>query len=253
MSHKMGKVLVVGAARGLGRYLCELWGADSLLRGQPIPDLSSYDLVVHAAARAGFRTSQEVLFEYVQDNLLLIEQIAREQPKKLVYISSIDVYPKDIEVANEDADFALEDISSGYPSFKLMAEAIVKKYCENHLILRPSALFGPQMRPNNVVKLIEGLGGLSLSSASQFNCVTYDMIASLVETAHVNSVTGVVNCAARDAISLAEIAKRVGYLGDFGKHEHKVIEITNQKAMKLEPKFARSSVECLADIWPQLQ
>ena len=59
---------------------------------------------------------------------------------KFVFLSSIDVYREEDSI---------------YKMTKLMAESIVSKEASNALILRASAIVGPAMRKNSLVKIIE--------------------------------------------------------------------------------------------------
>ena len=250
----MGITAVVGAGAGIGRFLAKKLGAIPFVRGDDPNMLIGVDTIIYCAAKARFETPQDDIAAALEDNLFLLDRISRVPHKRFVYFSSVDVYPVDAGVHREDEKLVLEQVRSGYPAFKLMAEAVVLKRCVAPLILRPTSLFGPGMRPNNIVRLFNrDPAGLSLRADATFNCITYDMVAALIEAAYRKGVSGIVNCAAADSVCLRDLAHEIGYEGDFGIHVYQAPRLSNQKARALVSGFERSSFEILKDFFASLQ
>ena len=74
--------------------------------------------------------------------------ISNVQSDKFLFISSIDVYPDNIEKI-EDLPINIDNIRNIYGKCKLICEEIVKKH-PNHLILRPCSLIGKNKIPVKV-------------------------------------------------------------------------------------------------------
>lgn len=245
----MKKTVVVGASSGIGRYLCDRWQATGYRRGDTLATFDGAEIIVFCAAKARFETPSNELFAAIQDNLLLLEKISALPHKRFVFFSSADVYPKNGQKHSEDEDIKIETLSGGYPCFKLMSEAIVHERTKKPLVLRPTSLFGPGMRPNNITRLLSGAAQQpTLTAHSQFNCVTYDMVADLIETAINSEIDGIFNCAAAMGVSLGDVGKLANYHGPYGEHTYQVAELDNQKAASIGPAFARSSLDILKSL-----
>lgn len=246
---KVSKVVVVGAGGGIGRYLTAYFDGVPYQRGSKYQVLEEAETIIYCAAKAHFETPQAQLFQSIEDNFLLLERVSRLPHKQFVFFSSVDVYPKNDYVHLESEEIKIEDISSGYPSFKLMCEAVVRERCNLPLILRPTSLFGPGMRPNNIIHVLGGVQEkVTLNAASSFNCITYDMVAQLIDVALKKNVTGTLNCAATGRASLAEVAELGGYSGGFGPHEYQAPRVSNEAVTALIPAFGRTSLQVLKEV-----
>ena len=245
----MSNDFVVGAGAGIGRFLVERMDAQPFLRGDSLEAVKNADTIIYCAASARFETPLDMLYRAMEDNLLLLERVTRLPHKRFVYFSSIDVYPRTGGPHHEDDMRTIEALPGGYASFKLMGEAMVLERCTAPLILRPASLFGPGMRPNNIMRLLQGdPAGLSLTRDARFNCVTYDMIAELIAAALAQSISGTFNCASASTISLGDVAKMCGYEGPFGDHDYCAPDVANDKACALVPAYGRSSARILEDV-----
>jgi nucleoside-diphosphate-sugar epimerase len=243
----MGKMAVIGASKGIGQFLQRSFDAVSFCRGDTLEKLDGCDSFIFCAANARFRTPFDDLMAAVEDNFLLLEKVSNIPHTRFVYFSTCDVYPKNGELHREQEEIEIEDLAGGYASLKLMAEAIVISRCKSPLILRPSSLFGPGMRANNIVKMVKGQGGLTLSKNSTFNCVTYSMIADFISQANKAGLTGTFNCAAKADVSFGEIAKAMNCNARFGNHVYEVPRLDNQKISAVNSAFDRSSLEILQE------
>jgi len=245
----MDKVAVIGAAGGIGRFLADRFKAVPFMRGDTLGKLDGADTIIFCAAKAHFETSGTKLYSSLEDNLFLLERISKLPHKRFVYFSTVDLYPQDDLIYSEGEDLQIEKTRGGYPAFKLMGEAIVQERCNLPLMLRPTSLFGEGMRPNNISRLISGhTNGPTLSADASFNCVTYAMIASLIEAAISNGETGILNCAATGQVTLGDVARLCNYKGPFGSHHYVAPQLMNDKACALEPAFKRTSLEIVTEM-----
>lgn len=82
-----------------------------------------------------------------------IENIKKINPKKIILISTVDVYPMPFHV-NETEDLSDTD-NQAYGKNRLYLEHWVEANCEDHLIVRLPALFGTNLRKNFIYDLIQ--------------------------------------------------------------------------------------------------
>ncbi len=245
----MENVAVIGANSGIGKFLAKRFDALPFCRGNQLDSLRNMETIIFCAAKAHFETPSTILMRSIEDNFLLLERISRIPHKQFIYFSTVDVYPETNREHCEAEDLKIEDLSGGYPSFKLMCEAVVRERCSCPLILRPTSMFGSEMRLNNIMKILKGQSDrVTLSANSSFNCITYEMMANLVEAAMNQKLSGTMNCAARGTVSLAEIAEICGYSGHFGKHVYHAPLLSNEAVIAVVSEFGRTSHEVIEEI-----
>lgn len=241
-----GKTLVVGAGSGLGKYLTSSYSAVPFLRGDALEKLPKIDTIIYCAADARFSTPFNAMFSALESNILLLNDALKLSHSRFIYLSSADVYPADGRLHTEDEKLTLEAIKGGYPSFKLAGEALVSELASNPLILRPTSLFGQGMRPNNIIRLLNNTHGkITLTETSNFNCISYSMIAQFIQFSIEHCTTGTFNCAATNTVSLKEVADHVGYGGPFGEIEYQAPKVNTSKICSIMPSFKATSAETL--------
>jgi hypothetical protein len=147
--------IIVGHTGFVGSNLLENTNFDFCFNSKNINDAFGLNpnLVVYSGVRAEkFLANKNPENDF---NIILnaIENIKKINPKKIVLISSIDVYPTP-EKRNED--FVI-DISSqeAYGKNRLYLENWVEQNIENHLIIRLPALFGSNLKKNFIFDLIQ--------------------------------------------------------------------------------------------------
>lgn len=110
------------------------------------------DLLVYSGVRAEkflANSNPEQDFDIVQNAL---HNIKRIDPKNVVLISTVDVYPSPIGV---DESIDVSDLDNqAYGKNRLWLEQQLEANFENHLILRLPALFGPGLKKNFIYDLI---------------------------------------------------------------------------------------------------
>ena len=243
------KLLVTGAASGLGAAVHRALGGTPMTRATPWAEIAAgapYDAIVHCAFGAQKLVTPANAYAYLDDNVLLTERLARLPHGKFVFVSSIDIYPLPRRGAAEDDDYDLARLSGPYPFAKLFSDALVRARCPDHLILRPASLLGPVMRPSTALRVLtERAPRVFLHADSRFNFVLHEDIAAFVARAIAEDIRGVFNMASAGAVRLGDIAARLGLSVTFGEHVYDAGEVSNAKIAAIAPAFRRTSAETL--------
>jgi len=238
------KVLISGAASGLGRYLQRQFQGHSLTRNNSIDELkkNKYDVIIHCASNPRAVTRGFELSRYIEDNFLLTQRLLEIEHRKFVFISTVDVYPKESNTS-EELDIDLDDLQGGYPITKLMSESLVMSCGSEPLILRPTSMLGIDMRPNSLFKMFTSPAcHITLSESSIFNYVLHEDIGSFIEYCLVEGIEGVYNVASQGNIELKDL---VDYYGlrhvTFGTYNYNVGVIDTTKIIDEYPLFDKST------------
>jgi len=132
--------------------------------------------------------------------------------------------------------------NSNYKLIKLLSENIIKDLCKNYTIIRPSAILGPNMRPNSLIRIIDGFASLGhLSGESMFNYVLQSDIADFIDMCIRDCVYGTYEFVSNDMITLNEIAIKFGKNPVFGEWKHKTPFVNNQKTVDIFDTINKSS------------
>ena len=219
-------VLVTGNQSGLGKYIFNRIGETGLdqdlpeAKGKRLLDRGA-DVIVHCAFRPARGVDSDSLGKYYRDNIRLTHELVKSPPRVFVYLSSLDVYPRDGKTHSEDDPIPLDDVSGLYPLAKLLSEAVVREYCPRHIILRPGALLGKDARPNSLTRIaFEEDCALSLSGDSFFNYVLHRDILDFIVLAVERKAYGIYNAAASEGITLNDIAALLGKKVSFGTYRY---------------------------------
>lgn len=228
--------LVTGAARGLGLALHRRLGQVPFTRGsslQLVAKAGPYDAIVHSAVNSIKEVSPDIAYGYLQDNLLLLQELLRIPHRRFVFISSIDVKRP-------------VDRMGLHASTKFLSEAMVREHGHKPLILRPVTLLGHAMRPNTVYRMLtEPACRLFLASSSRFNFVLYRDVCDFVENALEQGIEGTYDIGSSCSIGLREIAKQLGVDPIYGKHHYDVGLVDSSAASRIVPAFGRPSWQTL--------
>jgi UDP-glucose 4-epimerase len=181
------RMLVTGGAGFLGSHIAERAAAegyevtvvDDLSRGThaagpfdfvradvnvaaEVDALAPADAVVHCAALCGVEDClarpRRVIEDFVGTRNVC-RYATRHRVKRLVFLSSGEVYGKEALGIREDDDVLLwnsHEPRTGYALSKLMGEALIRTLEVPHVILRPFNVFGPgQIGPGVVRNFLE--------------------------------------------------------------------------------------------------
>jgi nucleoside-diphosphate-sugar epimerase len=243
------KLLITGAASGLGAAVHRALGGTAMTRTTPWAEIEAgapYEAIVHCAFGSQKLVTPANAYAYLDDNLLLTERLAALPHRKFVFISSIDIYPVPRQGAKENDDYDLARLSGPYPFAKLLSDALVRARCADHLILRPASLLGPAMRPSTTLRVLtERAPRVFLHPDSRFNFVLHDDIAAFIVRAIAEDIRGVFNVASTGSIRLGDMAGHLGLAVTFGEHVYDAGDVSNAKIAAIEPAFRRSSAATL--------
>lgn len=183
----MKNFLVTGVSGGLGKYLFDNLPNSNGLHRNNFNDIASesYETIIHCA----FNKENQITDykKYIQDNIVLLQEVKKIKHKKFVYISSIDVYSPE---------------KNNYTLFKMFGEALLQ---EEDLTLRLSCLLGKNSKPNHVSKIISNVESITLRSDSTFNYILYsDVLNFFIENKH-NEKSGIYDFVANDFIYLRDV------------------------------------------------
>ena len=223
-------ILITGTSSGLGKYLKGYFNNSiSISHANYSEELrqinNPIDLLIHCACDASHEIN--IYHEYIRNNLFYTLELCQNKPKHMIYISSAAVHFEE---------------NSNYKLTKLLAENIVKDTCDSYTIIRPSAILGPEMRPNSLVRIIDGNNTkLTLSEMSTFNYVLQKDIAEFINLCYNNKVIGTYEFVSNDIITLGSIARKFRKNPIFGEWKHKAPFINNQKTVDIFESINKSS------------
>ncbi len=248
------RCLVTGSRSGIGRYLCEVLGAEPFTRQHRIEALQGreFDCIIHTAVNQCRGISSADLHNVIADNLLLTKELVALKPKCFVFFSSIDVYPSLADRQFEEEELLPVDGSlSLYGLTKLMGESIVRQGSERYLIIRPGLLLGSSMRPNSVSKVATGPDPvrLSLAASSEFYVVTYQEVQNFIAHCLKEKLDGCYNVLRALPVTLEEVAAIACRSPEYGTYVYRRPKISNTKALKILPQLASSSLQAVADFF----
>lgn len=236
--------LITGSSSGLGKYLHDQLGGSAFNRDGT--NVKETEVLIHCAFNRAKEVNSKNLYEYLSDNIFLTKKLVKIPHKKFIYISSVDVYPKDNKKHSEDEVIDVNQLSEIYAISKFMSESIVRNFSSNFLILRCSALLGRDARDNSLIKIIKETNpSLSLSSQSVFNYVLHKDVLEFIKIAIEKDLQGVYNLVSSRNISLSRIAKLFGKKVNFGEYIYSIGEIGNSKAASILPAFKKTSKEVI--------
>jgi nucleoside-diphosphate-sugar epimerase len=241
------KILVTGINSGLGRYIYENMGDFGLKRDTSPTEIetirsSNIDVIVHCAFNSHRGIDTESFYSYLDDNVFLTKRLMSFEHKKLIFISSVDVYPRGENKHSEENVIKVDSVSGMYGITKLASESIVRRYCQNYLILRTSVLLGKYSGKSSLIKIIENEKcSLTLSGDSKLNCVLYSDIMSFIQFSIENDLQGIFNAVSIDSIVLTEVAEMLNKNVEFGSYCYTTGDIDNSKITSIFPAFKKNS------------
>lgn len=165
------KVLITGASGFIGTVMCEKLEKEGieyvkydLIKGDDIRDEFKLDSVfernqfthvIHLAARAGVRKSEEYPNEFLSTNVIGTNNVIRMCKKygveKLIFYSSSSVLggnKREETGLDESMDY---DCHSLYAQTKMFGELLVKESGLNYVIIRPFTVYGENGRGDMVI------------------------------------------------------------------------------------------------------
>ena len=236
-------LLITGTKSGLGKYIydnCEnRFSLERNNRYKLLQELkhTEIDLIVHCAFNSE-RTITDY-YKYLDDNVLLTQQLCTLKHKKFVYISSVDVY---------------QEKDSIYKTFKLFSESLVLQQTNNPLILRCSALLGADMRKNNFLKIVQDSKPiLSLAANSTFNFVSYHDILNIITQSEQEHISGIYDATVSENIVLGDIARKLNKDCVYGQYTYSTPNIQSDKLIKKFSFMDKTSEQVIDEFLLEMQ
>ena len=148
------KKILVGYTGFVGSNLVEQTQFDALYNSSNIQNSfgTSPDLLIFSGVRAEkflANNQPEIDFEIIKE---AIENIKKINPKQIVLISTVDVYPNPVDV--DENNLIDNSQSQAYGKNRHYLEKWVEENFEKHLILRLPALLGKNLKKNFIYDLI---------------------------------------------------------------------------------------------------
>ncbi len=246
------QILVVGANGSLGSFLSSYFKSDKYCRDSNLKDFidKTYDVIIYCASNTKNLKNNQ-LIGYVYDNYELLREILNIKHKYLIYFSSVDVYPKFLEIYSEDQEIDIRDLSTPYGLFKLLSEELIKSTQKNnYAILRPTMMISFESAKNNLKKIIEDEHPkLSVSEDSEYNVVLYSDVLKLVENFINTRQNGVFNIASSQNIKLSDLASKLNKKITWGEYLYKLKKIDTTKISLVSKIFCKTSEEVIFDLY----
>lgn len=245
-------VLITGTQSGLGKYLSNTIGNTiSYNRDASNADFEEYkargvDTIIHCAFNSSKQVNSDNLNSYIKDNVFLTKKLSKIPHKKFVFISTVDVYPKDNKYHSEKELIDIDSTKGIYEITKLISESLIQNLCSNYLILRCAALLGKNSKKNSLIKIIkENHPTLTLSADSSLNYILHKDVLKFIRIAIEKNLQGIYNLASSKNITLSQVAKALKKQVHFGNYTYNVGNIDNTKVVTVYPAFKKTSQEVI--------
>jgi len=244
-------LLTTGVNSGLGKHLYKKLGGDFITRDTDVEKYSrlkhnGVDQIIHCAVNSSRNVHSNNVYDYVSDNVLLTKRLTSIPHSKFIFISSVDVYPKNRNIHDEDEIINTDDIKGIYGMTKLISESIVEKHCTNYAILRCSSLLGQYSRKNNTLKILDADPcELSVTADSLFNYVLHTDVESLISYILKTDIQGIFNVAAARNIAISDVAKLSNKSVKYGTFHYDVGLINNSKITNICKSFEKTSEQTI--------
>ena len=249
------RIGVTGTSSGLGAYLCTALGAEAIRRPDALSGAvaGGLDVLVHCAFDARKTLAAESLEEMLTSNLTLVERLLEVAHRRFVYVSSVEVYPRDGRRHGEDEPRQVDEDTNVTGLFKLAAEQLVLRRARRPLVLRCTSIVGPTARPNNIMRVLRGEPvTLRLDGTSRYNLVSMRQVEQFLRAADAAAATGVYNLGASDEATLADIAAVTGARPTYGQVHYEVPGMDTRRVRALCPAFERTTREVARDVHLEL-
>jgi nucleoside-diphosphate-sugar epimerase len=253
-------ILTTGTQSGLGKYIYSNIGGIELTRSTRPSDFKKIksegvDVIIHCAFNSHSHVHSDSLYSYLNDNILLTRNLTFIPHEKFIYISSIDVYPKEQPDKEhfEDETISINQVNGLYPITKLIAESIIANRCKNYLILRASALLGKDSRTNSFLQLLKNNQPvLKLSSDSSFNYILHSDVLAFISFAINNDLRGIFNMTSSTNMTLSDVAIILKKKATFGSYCYNTGNISNKKIASIFPSFKKTSENVITQFIKEL-
>ena len=234
----MKKVLLTGHKSGLGKFLKSKLKDYKILiyNDQIFKKNYFFDFIIHCAAKRPRYKKKISNIDYINSNIDLTRKLITLKFKKFIYISTIDVYPKNTKLKKENIIINLNKLETIYQLTKLSSEKILSYfYKDKSIILRLPSIIGKEMKKNIFYEIMYTKKKnikTHFSKKSKFNIVTYDEILNFLNKIFNKNIFGVFNLANKKNVSIENLAKKYKKKVIYGKTNYNVGNISIKKIQK---------------------
>lgn len=238
MSLNNHEIILTGASSGLGAYFKSCLPSSIVLSHKNfeldifrLQNKVKNPIIIHSAFDAGHTIAD--YDRYIRSNISYTLELAKLKPSHYVYISSAAVHLKD---------------NTPYKLCKLLSEQIVQGVVGKHLIIRPTAVLGPYMRNNSLVKILSNnCPKLTLDASSTFGYVLQRDIFSFIAHCIKNQITGAYDFVPSSVVSLEQICQLYNKSAKFGSYVHKQDILPNQQIVDIMPELNKTSEQVIEE------
>lgn len=212
----LNNIYIEGKSSGLGKYLREEFDT---------PDVPDRTIVHRAIISCAWPYLLNDLYQYSCDSINRTYNAFSYHAHKYIFISTIDVYPKNNNIHFDDEFINPKNITGIYGINKFVMEQFTKTK-NNYLIIRPSALLGKYTGNNNISKLSRG-EDIDISLNSEFNFITYEQVKNFIAIALQENLTGIYNLVGKGNVKLKRLNNNVqdgNYVYKSGKFSTQKLE-----------------------------
>lgn len=240
------RILVSGASSGLGKFLKNTFAADAFNRELASAPQAEYDLIIHCAFNKAHTVKNTQFSSYIDDNLGLTSTLMAIPHQQFVFLSTVDVYPKDGQRYSEETPYNVSDLHMLYGLMKLQAETLLQTHARQVLILRCASLLGNDMAANTITRILAGENPkLTVAADSEYNFVRYEDVARFIQICHAQNIGGIFNLTASTNIRLDTLCTLLDKPAQFGEYRYFAGNVDNQKAAALLSSLRQTSADIL--------
>lgn len=243
----MKRFLTTGISSGFGKYAYEHVGGLGITRKTANATVERFkkkgvDVIIHCAVNSARVVDAENFQTYFNDNVSLTKKMLSIPHRKFIFMSTVDVYPRDSAKHGEREVLCPSKIKGNYALSKRLSEILVQKHAKNFAILRASSLLGRYSKPNSIIKIVRNRKpAVSLTADSELNCVRHETVLRLIRKIVQHDLRGIFNVTSSRNIPVREIAQMAGRKIRFGHYRYRVGRINNQKVAAILPDFKKTS------------
>jgi dTDP-4-dehydrorhamnose reductase len=155
-----------------------------------------FDIVINANGNSKrFWANQNPQKDFQMSTVSVMNSIFNFSTNFYIYISSVDVYENHsgVKYTNEGVKISPERLSA-YGLHKYLSELIVRKYCKNFLILRPSMILGSKLKKGSIYDIVNSKP-LFVTLKSRYQMITthgiFLIIKKFLEISLMNEIVNI--------------------------------------------------------------
>lgn len=235
LKSKFKKYYVTGYKSGLGKHIFETLENTSPFEELSFANMKENEGEYNILILCGFNRihPKEIISYDVFDRNVNRIQYKGGSIDHVIYISTIDVYPKSRDIIfHEDYLFRNTDFYSIYQYQKILSEQRLLNLGHQKItVLRLPALVGKNCIPNSITKVVNG-ENCNLSGSSSFYALTYDAVLDTLTQCVESLAFGIYNCTPTQKFTLHQLAEECQKNINFGTFTYYTPNIDSSKISK---------------------